>query len=144
MIEATGNLWQYHSDGEVICITTNGMVNSQGDLIMGAGIALTAKDKYPLLPRLLGMHVNEHGNIPLFVPLLKIISYPTKYDWRYKSSLKLIKNSAYLIKKIADKYSLERVYLPPPGCGHGKLSWTDVKPIIDPIFDDDRFIVLIN
>ena len=45
MKEVTGNIWDYPAD--IVCITTNGSTTRNGSAVMGKGIALQAKERYP-------------------------------------------------------------------------------------------------
>ncbi|MCK9429374.1 MAG: macro domain-containing protein [Candidatus Omnitrophica bacterium] len=140
MKEEIGNIF----DKKTFCITTNGVVKINGELVMGAGIALEAKKRYPQLPILYGNHVKEYGNTPVIVTINKIvsiISFPTKNNWKDKSNINLIINSCKELVKLVDKYNLTEIYLTRPGCGLGGLDWNYVKPIISKLLDD-RFIIL--
>lgn len=141
MKEDIGNLWEYPA--EYRCITTNGVLNSRSELIMGAGVALEAKRRFPGLPAKLGKYVYVFGNRPFICPTERIITFPTKQDWRNKSSLVLISLSAQHLLRIADKWNIRSIAIPRPGCGNGGLSWDDVKPILSPLLDD-RFVVVSN
>lgn len=136
-----GNLWDYHKQG-VVCITTNGNLKKNGELVMGAGIALQAKQRFPQLPKALGSAVQEFGNIVLYFPTIRIMSFPTKNDWWNPSDLNLIQKSCSQAVAEANHNGLEHVYLPRPGCKNGQLDWTIVGPAIASILDD-RFAVVI-
>lgn len=140
MLENKGDLWSYISDYK--CITTNGIVKSNGELTMGRGIALDAKQRYPDLPKILGEKVKEFGNYPFIVREHKIISFPTKNHWKDKSHIGLIMRSCNELVIIANDENIKSIVLPQPGCGNGGLLWSEVKPIISKILDD-RFTVLI-
>ncbi len=108
------------------------------DTCMGAGVAKQASLRYPGLPRILAEHVRKNGNIPCLVPGYKIVSFPTKYNWKDPSDLLLIRESA---RKIADILPIDSsCELSKPGCGNGGLKWEQVKPLIEDILDD-RFTV---
>jgi hypothetical protein len=49
--EIVGNIWDYYDKGHWIVITTNGIVNKNGEAIMGRGVALEAAKKFKDLPR---------------------------------------------------------------------------------------------
>lgn len=138
MIELVGDLWEY--EAECRCVTTNGVIGNQG-LVMGKGVALEAKRRYPDLPFILGEWVEQYGNRAFYVREYKIITYPTKHSWRDYSSLELIETSALQVVEIANKYNIRSIALPRPGCGNGGLEWSDVKEVIKEILDD-RFIIL--
>lgn len=138
----TGDLFTYPTDA--ICITTNGILNNKNELVMGAGVALTAKLNFPGLPRTWGEYVKKYGNVPGIIvecyPYL--VSFPTKHHWKDKSDIALIKQSAEKLVEIANHWHLKTITLPRPGCGNGGLNWEkQVKPVLDNIFDD-RFIVV--
>jgi len=62
MIEAFGNIWDHIDEYDAIVITTNGFVKNNGEAVMGRGIALEAKERYPELPRWLGTALTIKGN----------------------------------------------------------------------------------
>ncbi|MFI5404934.1 MAG: hypothetical protein ACHQ1D_00325 [Nitrososphaerales archaeon] len=139
MLEQIGNLWDHPDDFRVI--TTNGIVTQKGDLVMGAGVALEAKTRYPELPKRLGRYVTEFGNKPAILHDLKLITYPTKNHWRYASLISLIEENGKIIARWIKEFNIPRVYLSKVACGNGQLLWADVCKVLLPIFDD-RFIVL--
>ncbi len=155
MREVTGDIFKLMYQADAICITTNGVVKSNKELVMGAGIALKAKQEWPGLDAQFGKLVLDRGNKPNVVQrelntdtcelqFILVISYPTKHHWKDDSDLNLIYHGAYALKDIADKRKLERILLTRPGCGLGRLSWENaVKPVISPILDD-RFTVVSN
>jgi hypothetical protein len=138
---ARGNIWTIHNPAPV-CITTNGIIKNDGTLVMGAGIALQAKQRFPELPGKLADAVSQHGNHTLYMPDENIFSFPTKHDWKDKSDLALIAQSATELLIITEKVGFTEVYLPKPGCANGQLDWEDVKNVISVILDD-RFTVVI-
>lgn len=142
MKEAFGNIWD-HWNADGICITTNGVVKDNGELVMGKGIALEARLRYPFLPSKLGALVRELGNRvhPIFTDNYSIFSFPTKHHYKDPSDIFLIKQSAIQLVKLVTDLGLKKVYLPRPGCKNGGLEWNVVKEVLAPILDD-RFIVI--
>jgi O-acetyl-ADP-ribose deacetylase (regulator of RNase III) len=153
MKEIKGNIFDINADA--ICVTTNGVTKANGELVMGKGIALEFKNKFPSLPAVLGKAVKKNGNVVHVnkaweitpynlgnTPSYHIISFPTKHDWRDKSDINLIIQSAQQAVIVADKLGLKKVLLPRPGCGLGGLNWEkEVKPAIEGILDDRFWIV---
>jgi hypothetical protein len=154
MIEQYGNIWQLK--GDAICITTNGFVKKNGEAVMGAGIAKEAAKQFPHLPKLLGNTIKVRGNhLAVFFNEIShyngeegaisnqdIVSFPVKHNWFEKADMELIRRSARELMKWADQLPhWERVLLPRPGCGNGKLDWSDVKREIEPILDDRISVV---
>lgn len=141
MQEISGNIWELNCRYRVI--TTNGVISSTGKAIMGKGIALQARDRYPYVDVILGKLINAHGNHVYFLND-NLISFPTKHHWREKSDIELIKRSAIeLVALLKPKLGWDdKVSLPPVGCGNGRLIWKDVKRVIAPILDDHYYIVI--
>lgn len=143
MHEKTGDIWQLIGIANAICITTNGIVKDNGALVMGAGIAKEALDMFPGIQFKLGEIVRKYGNIPAICGIkngTRIVSFPTKNDFKDPSDIFLIKKSAQMIARITTDQNWGYVAIPRPGCGCGKLEWDDVKKILNPIFDN-RFTI---
>jgi hypothetical protein len=136
-----GNIWDKWEEGYYIGITTNCERNSKGEAIMGAGIAKEAKKRVPSLPFELGHYKTDLSTIAVW-PEHKIITIPTKYEWRKPSSLELIASSCYDLKMLMAVIN-DLVYLPQLGCSNGQLEWKDVKPVMEEYLFDDRFVVVI-
>ena len=137
----TGNLWDFRSAMTPVCVTTNGMTKNNGELVMGKGIALQAKQRFPDLAGSLGQAVRMYGNLVFYFPSCHVISFPTKHDWRNPSDIQLIRTSAAQLVELINIYSFERVYLTQPGCGNGGLGWNLVSAVLTPILDDRFWIV---
>jgi hypothetical protein len=139
-----GNLFDY----PIIVIPTNGIVGRNG-LVMGAGVALTAKNLCPVLPKVWGAHVQQNGNIPCKYYSKQLdktfISFPTKENYSSMSTYELIGESAWYLRRLADENLLgvQKVYLPAVGAGLGGLDFNLVKSILN-LFLDDRFIIVLG
>jgi O-acetyl-ADP-ribose deacetylase (regulator of RNase III) len=143
MKEIVGDIWKL-SKGNVIGITTNGIVKSNNLLTMGKGIAKEASNRFPNLAKDLGDMVKLFGNKPYLIYCnndYKVLSFPTKNHWIHKSDIDLIESSAIHSIRVASHFNLIEIYLPRPGCGLGGLDWDDVKKVIGPILDN-RFIIV--
>jgi len=141
MLELQSDFWRTEADYR--CITTNGDLRINKRAIMGAGVALQARSRYPELEVTLGKLLIERGN---HVHLLghNLISFPTKVHWNLNSDLDLIMRSAReLVDLVNTLPDARQVLMTRPGCGMGRLSWPVVKQSIAPILDD-RFIVVIR
>lgn len=144
---AYGEIWDM--DGDILCITTNGFIKKNGSGVMGAGIAGQAQDRYPKLPVLLGEKLKKLGNHvqPLVMHTTPkgtnqgLVMFPVKHVWYENADIELIKRSAKELIAEADEYNWQRVLLPCPGCGNGKLSWDEVIPVLAKMLDD-RFILV--
>lgn len=143
MKESFGDLFAMAAQ-KVIVITTNGTLRSDGSLVMGGGCAKQAKIKWPEIPTRVGDLVRNHGNHTYFFTFpgyQAVVTMPTKYHWKDKSEIDLVRRSAIELKTLADENDWAEIYVPTPGCGLGGLDWNDVRPVLEPIFDD-RFIIV--
>ena len=83
-----GNIWDYRETGYIV-IPTNGIIKTNGENVMGRGLALQAKNKYPDFPRALGNFLKKKGNtVGFFTP--NLITFPVKHKWYEKADLELI------------------------------------------------------
>ncbi len=158
MREAHGNLWEIRCDLRVV--TTNGDVNALNQAVMGRGCAREAKAKVPGIERHFARMLRAHGNrvmrlaethpdgtvtLGLFSKDRTgtvLASFPVKHHWKDEADPALIARSARQLVALADRFGYERVALPRPGSGNGRLSWgDDVRPIIAEVLDD-RFTVV--
>jgi len=145
MIEAHGDLWEYPADAYVI--TTNGAVRKDGAAVMGRGVALQAKQKFPGIDRELGRLLSNYGfNCWIVNKDPIVISFPVKFHWNEKADPLLIMKSLYELWDIVTNMLARKenmvVAMPRPGCGNGQLKWEDIKPLVS--FLDDRFVVVNN
>ena len=143
MRETEGNLWEVSCDLRVI--TTNGAVRSDGAAIMGRGCALEAKQHFPGIDLKLGRLLREHGNRVMRLAQLSdgsvLGSFPVKSHWTEEADPALIRRSAEQLVALANTFHYTNVLIPRPGCGNGRLSWEQVRPILSEILDN-RFTVI--
>lgn len=53
-IYKTGDIWQVFDNADLFCITTNAILDKNGELVMGKGIAGEAKKAFPLVASCVG------------------------------------------------------------------------------------------
>jgi hypothetical protein len=150
MKELKGDIWELAPKVGAICITTNGAIRNDGACVMGRGVALEAKKKFPGMDIMLGYRIENSGNVVHDLGFTTggyyVFSFPVKHHWKQDADLLLIHDSAEQLVELCDKrYSdMEKILVPRPGCGNGNLDWKEqVKPVIEPILDD-RFGVITN
>ncbi len=144
MKEIRGDIWTFYNKGYWIVITTNGTVKKNGKAVMGRGVALQAKKRFPELPEIIGTHIRYDRSKVDFLFSHRIISFPVKNNWWEKGSLILIERSCNEMLNLLtyEPYrEIKEVYLVRPGCGNGQLNWEDVRPILEKYLDD-RFVVV--
>lgn len=108
--------------------------------VMGAGVALAFKNKYPEMFKEYVRQCKEKEIAPgkpsvwkqgdMFSKGIEIINFPTKNHWRNPSEYEYVENGLiWLSKYLEDKQGLT-ITLPALGCGHGGLDWRKVKRLI--------------
>jgi hypothetical protein len=149
MKEIKGNIWDFHDVTKTwIVIPTNGFVKNTGECVMGRGLALDAKLRFPDLPFELGARIKEYGNVVFTFWDYHIITFPVKHNWWEEADLALVEQSAKDLKEIL-RYNLSQIqtpiYVPWVACGNGKRKKNDVRPILEKYLDEeDKFIVIDN
>lgn len=112
-------------------------VNCAG--VMGKGIALQFKNKWPLNYRAYEAACKAKEVRPgrMFVfdsgGLIKpnyIINFPTKDHWRGKSQIEFIRDGLNDLVAQVKRLGIRSVAIPPLGCGNGGLDWNEVRPLI--------------
>lgn len=116
-------------------------VNTEG--VMGAGLALAFRDKFPGLLDEYREACREDvfSRLGLFVfdvdVSRKVLCLPTKRQWRHPSRIEWIEEGLWYLAKDYESYGITSLAIPEVGCGRGQLSWADVRPLIyqylDPI-----------
>ena len=143
MKEVKSDIWEYPSDYK--CITINGALRKNGTGVMGAGIALEAKLRYPDVEKTLGEHIKENnGKVRLCMLGHRLIGFPTKHHFIERNSdILLIKKSARELKRLKKLLPKNTtIALTRPGCKNGHLEWKTVKPILEKILKSDDFIIV--
>jgi hypothetical protein len=149
VLEARGDLWALARPGDAIVITTNGFVKSNGHAVMGRGIAIEATQRDPSVSLVLGHRIHERGNHVHLIHLgaypgdVEWLSMPVKHHWKQDADPRLISRSAEeLVTMVGSRPKpYGTVWMPRPGCGNGRLNWSDVKPLLDDVLDD-RFVAV--
>lgn len=145
MKESRVNIWNYNwiQHNAFTLITTNGYINSYGNLTMGAGNAKQASNKFPGLSRQLAALVRVKGNRVHVLEERKgyrLITFPVKRVWDERADLDLISTSAEQLLYLTGVFKNCLFILPRPGCGNGDLDWEEVKPLLVHL-PDNVFVV---
>jgi hypothetical protein len=137
MILERGNMWDAFGKG-VFMITTNPIIRKDGAVVMGRGIALEAKTRFPRLPydfgEMLKMYPNNIGYIGEY-DHTRIYWFMVKDHWANQASLDIIQNSVSTLDHLFG-YTDERVDLNFPGIGNGGLKREDVLPLLEKLPDN--------
>lgn len=141
----SGDFFDYEAD---IRVNT---VNCVG--VMGAGVALLFKTKYPDMYR---QYVKDckNGIIKpgnpivwsegdMFSKQTYIINFPTKDHWRNKSEYCYIEDGLKWMQAYLKDVQGKTITLPALGCGHGGLDWNIVKKMIETHLNDNNNEILV-
>ena len=130
----TGNMWDAYPGTDLFVITTNSCIMNNGCLVMGAGIAREARDRFPgiecRLAKLIKSKCGHLGRYYLVIdPQTHIAAFQVKQDWSDHADTSLILGSTNALTRWIAERPL-RVALNFPGIGLGGLSRTDVLPYL--------------
>lgn len=125
----------------IVVVPTNRRVKKDGTAVMGAGLALQAAQRYPELPKELGISLQFGGNNRVhYFPQFKVLAFPTKDHWADPSTLKQVTHSAKdmadWLWDLAQENHFVTLLVPRLGCGLGGLGWNDVKPVLEDLWKD--------
>ena len=142
-----GNFFDHSAD---IRINT---VNCVG--VMGAGVALQFKNKFPEMYKEYLKACNE-GILQIGRPHVWannsffneeenviIINFPTKLHWRNPSEYEYIEKGLEWLKIFLLDHEGKIITIPALGCGHGGLDWNVVKGMIISVLSDVKMDVLV-
>lgn len=141
----TGDFFDFDAD---IMVNT---VNCVG--IMGAGVALAFKNKYPVMFNYYAEQCKA-GEIRPGKPAvwlnrdmiskdIEIINFPTKDDWRKPSEYSYIEEGLLWLSIYLNDKEGKTITLPALGCGHGGLEWDKVKALIEKYLKNSPAEILI-
>lgn len=124
----TTDLWTYPADMRFV--TTNSYVNSRGELVMGRGAALQAKQRYSDVPKLAGkyiFHLSKYGLC--HIPQYQLGLFQVKYHFKDRADLDLIRYSFGLLEMYAAQ-TCGTIAMNFPGIGYGGLDRNDVLDVM--------------
>lgn len=141
----TGNL--FDSDAQALVNT----VNTQG--VMGKGIALQFKERYPNNYRLY-RDACKQGKVTvgkMFITEERemsgvtrtIVNFPTKAQWRRPSQYRYIEEGLKDLHEQITIRGIRSIAIPPLGSSNGGLDWNKVRPMIaEALADVDSDIII--
>jgi len=119
---------------ECECEAITNTINVFG--VMGAGLALQFKQRYPNMFKVYKAACNKKEVVVGKMWLWKtddklIVNFPTKNHWRNPSEVFYIKEGLVDLQCIIVEHNLKSLGLPALGCNLGKLRWDVVKSLIE-------------
>lgn len=138
-----GNIFDYPQEYLKI-VTTNGYVKKNGELVMGRGAALAAKNKYPDLPMLAGNLIRQYPTKEysflyfkygfVYEQFCDIGLFQVKYYWQDEADLDLIVFSVEQLRRFATLFSRKMV-MNFPAIGNGGRTKEEILPLLAPLPD---------
>ena len=127
--------------GDLLTYPAEAIINTVNCVgVMGKGIALQFKQKYPENFRNYAKECKA-GNVTTGKMLVYdcgmlsenpryIINFPTKQHWRNNSKIEYITSGLDDLVNVIEKYQIKSIAIPQLGCGNGGLIWEEVEDII--------------
>lgn len=123
--------------GDIFNIPAQVLVNTVNTVgVMGKGIALSFKKKYPEMFTTYRKACDKHqliiGKLMLWYgPDHWILNFPTKEHWRNPSKMEYIEKGLMAFQRKYADYNITSIAFPKLGCGNGELDWKQVKPLME-------------
>ena len=132
----------HYVTGNLLAASDEALVNTVNTVgVMGKGIALQFKDRYPYNFQVYQQACKEGSISPgkllvtrdsnLSTDSKWIINFPTKKDWKHRSKYEYIEEGLKDLVQIIDQYRIRSIAIPPLGCGNGGLDWSKVKELME-------------
>jgi hypothetical protein len=155
--QSAEDLWALHTQGFYALDPTNLTLDAAGHAVMGAGISAVVRRRWPDAPARLGGWIAAYtspgakpgralsapectGRLVFLDRTARLIYLPTKYNWRDKADLSLIRRSLSELASMLQAHPELRVALPRLGAGLGGLDWTtQVEPVLQAELDRPEF-----
>lgn len=138
----TGDMWDRFGEVDLFCITVNGTFNSNGELVMGKGIALELKARIPNIVKDAAVQLKQYLELsPYALPSCHTYDqliglFQVKHHFNEPTSVELIKRSTVQLFRYITSYPKMTVCLNFPGIEYGKLNRDEVLPIIELLPDN--------
>lgn len=134
MVIVHGDMWEEYSTADLFLVTTNSFITKEGKLVMGAGIAKEARDRFSGLDKAFGKRIKHLSRYGILVsdkwPDKVLGAFQVKYHFKDKADLDLIRYSTEMLQQWIKNHAALNIHLNFPGIGNGKLDPADVLEII--------------
>lgn len=115
------------------------------DFALGAGVAKQIDDVFGMRAMLRTkwdfMDFNTDG--PYCAPCLNVYNLVTKEKYWHKPTLDSLREALLDMRATAREDGVKKIAMPRIGCGLDRLSWEDVKPMIQEVFADTDIEILV-
>lgn len=110
------------------------------DFALGAGVAKQINDVYEMRRQLRALYDAGDWDASEWVGTclicMDVMNLVTKERCFQKPTLETLRYALEDMKKVCQEYRIRKVAMPQIGCGLDRLSWDDVKPMIQSVFED--------
>ena len=149
MVWKEGNILVWYKLGQTIVIPTNAGWKSNGENVMGAGIAKEASLIVPKLPSIYGEFCQQK-NPRVYLKELHLICVPSKplntssphLSWKQDADFATVRTSLEWLEANSEQFP-NPVYVPLLGAGNGGLDKDLVRELMDSILKNEKFIGVI-
>ena len=149
-----GSLWDVELDNCLRVIPVNLGWKTNGENVMGRGVAKQAAEKYPILPSWYGWRCEamadtkltrlyRYQNLLLF-PVKPLFKTSPQLSWQRRADLTLVEESTKQLANFFVGTGTNHVALPLVGCGNGGLPPLKVLPILQRYLKGDRFLLILT
>jgi hypothetical protein len=134
MIIEVGNMWDAWDAANLFLFTANGVVDKKDRLVMGGGIALQTRNRFPEVDHAIGRYLRAHSEpqedgiyrfgllVSPTYPSAKLGAFQSKLHYRNPSTMNIINYSISKLREWCSKNPEAQVHLNWPGVGLGGLT----------------------
>jgi O-acetyl-ADP-ribose deacetylase (regulator of RNase III) len=123
-------------NGNILYCVTDSFVNTVNEKgVMGKGLALQVKEKYPEVFKIYETACKKHlVSVGKILPIKAndgklVINFPTKKHWKYPSQYIWIRQGLIDLSSFLEQNKIS-ISIPKLGCANGGLDWKRIKNYI--------------
>jgi len=115
------------------------------DFALGAGVAKQIEEVFGMRDMLRRRfdYMDFQADGPYCAPCLNVYNLVTKEKYWHRPTLDTLREALLDMKVTANEDGVKKIAMPRIGCGLDRLSWEDVKPMIQEIFADTDIEILV-
>ena len=101
------------------------------DCALGAGIAVEFEKRFNLRQKLIRLNFQ----FPTCIKIDKVLNFVTKEKCWHKPTYQAINDALWEMRYLVEAEGIKHIAMPKIGCGLDRLLWSEVKNIINNIFN---------
>ena len=116
-----------------------------GDFALGAGIAKEFDKRYNMRARLHELYPDyfDQGYLGSALAVDEVFNLVTKDKAFQKPTYEHLRLALEDMKTVMNDFGVTKVAMPLIGCGLDRLEWSKVKNILEDIFSEDKYDILV-